>query len=228
MEKYGADPEQLRSLSNTVARAADQLTQIASQISSQLSSTRWQGPDADRFRAQWNSSSMKSLRSTAQGLQTASAALQRNAQEQDEASAAGGGSIAAAGTHTADPGTPSVTEDGIYDGLSIASGTNGVVDDLKTFHNATVGLDDAAPGLGSTLLGSGAVALDAKDLQGRWQGIEDGNMGDFLGGLVDVGAGAIAVGSMVVPEAAVPLSLADLGATALGDAFEHVGEGKDQ
>lgn len=234
MAQYGADPDQLRSLSKTVAKAADHLSQLASQVTSQLGATRWQGPDADRFRAQWNSASIKSLRAATQDLHTASDALQRNAREQDQASAAAGGPIAATGSHAADisqvadVGAPVVTEDGIYEGLSMASGSKGVVDDLATLHDASIGVADVAhAGLGSDLLGAGGVALDAKDLQGRLKGIADGNMGDFLGGLVDVGAGAISVGGMVAPEAAVPLSLADLGATALGDAFEHIGEGKD-
>ncbi len=227
MVKYGADTTQLRSLSKTVANAADQLNQIANQVTSQLAATRWQGPDADRFRSQWNSASTKSLRTATQGLHDASAALVRNAKEQDQASNTGGGSIAAAGVHAPETCSPDVTENGIYEGLSIASGSKGVIEDIETLRDAGSGIAEAAhAGVGSDVLGAGAVALDAKDLQGRLKGIADGNMGDFIGGLVDVGAGAISVGSMVAPEAAVPLAVADFGATALGDALEHVGEDK--
>lgn len=227
MAQYGADTAQLRSLSKTVAKAADQLNQIVSQVTSQLSSTRWQGPDAERFRAQWNSASTKALHTATQDLQAASIALQRNAKEQDQASAAAGGSTAAAGSPGVGSGGPSVTEGTIYDGLGLAGAANGVIDDSKTLHDAVNGVSEAAhTGVGSDLLGAGAAALDAQDLGKRWQGIEDGNMGNFLGGLLDVAGGTISVGGMVAPEAAIPLAGLDLGVTGLSAGLDDLEKGK--
>lgn len=88
MGLVGADVEQLRTLSQTFSMAADRLRRIASEISGRLSTTRWTGPDAERYRSEWQGQSVGQLTRIADALQGSSAALQRNADEQQGASAA--------------------------------------------------------------------------------------------------------------------------------------------
>lgn len=61
-------------------------------VSNALAKTVWQGQDAQRFRNSWNSQHRPTLQKVAAGLEDVSSMLQRNADEQDQASAATGGS----------------------------------------------------------------------------------------------------------------------------------------
>ncbi len=92
----GADVDQLRELSRRFATAADRLRGVVTETSRRLDSVRWVGPDSERFRTQWQGESAGRLRSAADALQAAAAALQRNADEQEQASSAGA-DIAAGG-----------------------------------------------------------------------------------------------------------------------------------
>ena len=50
MAQLGNDPEQLDQLSKKFEQEAQQIQQATQQISSQVNSVWWKGPDADRFR----------------------------------------------------------------------------------------------------------------------------------------------------------------------------------
>ena len=93
MALVGADVGALRALARTLSQAADRLDQTNSAVSGGLSNVRWSGPDADRFGAVWQQQSRKSLSSAATALREAAQALQRNALEQEQASAATGGAL---------------------------------------------------------------------------------------------------------------------------------------
>ena len=93
MALVGADVEALRTLARTLSQAADRLDATNSTVSGGLSNVRWSGPDAERFRAAWQQQSRKSLSSAATALREAAQALQRNALEQERASAATGGAL---------------------------------------------------------------------------------------------------------------------------------------
>lgn len=84
----GVDVEQLRALSKTFSMAADRLGQIASETTGRLSATRWMGPDAERYRNEWQGESVGQLNRIADALRDSSMALQREADEQQSASAA--------------------------------------------------------------------------------------------------------------------------------------------
>ncbi|MDN4521278.1 hypothetical protein QYF68_26150 [Mycolicibacterium austroafricanum] len=65
--------------------------------------TQWRGPDADRFRAEWSSVSMRIITTSAESLHRAADQMRRNADEQDQASATGtAASPGAAGTAGSD------------------------------------------------------------------------------------------------------------------------------
>lgn len=53
MAQLGADVEHLDRLGSKFKEKAAELDQMQSQISSQITSTWWQGGDADKFRAEW-------------------------------------------------------------------------------------------------------------------------------------------------------------------------------
>ena len=104
MALVGADVGALRALARTLSQAADRLDQTNSAVSGGLSNVRWSGPDADRFGAVWQQQSRKSLSSAATALREAAQALQRNAIEQEQASAATGGALSgSAGSGSAMP-----------------------------------------------------------------------------------------------------------------------------
>lgn len=90
----GADVDQLRALSRRFAEAADRLRAVVTETSGRLNAVRWTGPDGDRFRSEWQGEATGRLRSAADALAAAAEALRRNADEQDQASSAGGGATA--------------------------------------------------------------------------------------------------------------------------------------
>jgi uncharacterized protein YukE len=90
MAVIGADVEHLRALAKTFTQAADRLERLVFETSRQLTGIRWVGPDAERYRTQWQSQSVHQVTGAAGALRAASSALQRNAEEQQTASAATG------------------------------------------------------------------------------------------------------------------------------------------
>jgi hypothetical protein len=84
----GADIDQLRRLSRTFRDCADRLLSVGGETNGRLLGARWVGADADRFRGQWQRESMRYLHAAADRLHTAAMTLQRNADEQQQASAA--------------------------------------------------------------------------------------------------------------------------------------------
>lgn len=86
----GADVDQLRALSRRFTAAADQLRAVVTQTSGRLNTVRWTGADADRFRSEWRGDATGRLRTAADALDQAAEALRRNADEQEQASSAGG------------------------------------------------------------------------------------------------------------------------------------------
>ncbi|NDJ90928.1 WXG100 family type VII secretion target [Mycolicibacter kumamotonensis] len=88
----GADVEQLRSLAKQFTQGADRLEQASSGLGRVIGAAAyWRGNDADQFRTRWRSQSTPSITAAVKTLRTAAEALAHNADEQDQASAAGGG-----------------------------------------------------------------------------------------------------------------------------------------
>jgi len=88
MALYGADIEQVQQLSNQLNAKASEIQNVISQLSSAISSVNWMGPDADRFRSDWQGQHVAQLKQVVSALQTASQNARRNAQEQQTASGA--------------------------------------------------------------------------------------------------------------------------------------------
>ncbi|MEW5808611.1 MAG: hypothetical protein AB1925_04080 [Actinomycetota bacterium] len=83
----GADAAQLRSTAQQFDSAAESLTASLKTLSNLVAQgTQWRGPDADRFRSEWNAVSTATLNSAAVALREGSKCLRRNADEQERAS----------------------------------------------------------------------------------------------------------------------------------------------
>ncbi|WP_131813870.1 WXG100 family type VII secretion target [Mycolicibacter kumamotonensis] len=86
----GADVDQLRSLAKQFTQSADRLEQASSGLGRVIGAAAyWRGNDANQFRTQWRSQSTPSITAAVKTLRTAAEALAHNADEQDQASAAG-------------------------------------------------------------------------------------------------------------------------------------------
>ncbi|MGE0214234.1 WXG100 family type VII secretion target [Mycolicibacterium sp.] len=113
MSLVGADIEELRNLVRIVNQAAERLENTAGEITGRLASTAWRGPDAERYRAQWQGESVALIRSVVAALRTAGATIERNAAEQEQASSGAGASLVTGpmvpiGTPAWSPGDPLV------------------------------------------------------------------------------------------------------------------------
>lgn len=91
MGMVGADVDQLRALARGLTQAADRLESATGEVNGRLSSTPWQGQDATRFRSEWQGQSLGLVRSVVSALRDAATQIERNASEQEQASAAAGG-----------------------------------------------------------------------------------------------------------------------------------------
>lgn len=61
MTMYGANPEELANLGNTLTRQIDAIGQVISTVDAVLNSTTWQGPARERFVGDWNGSFKQAL-----------------------------------------------------------------------------------------------------------------------------------------------------------------------
>lgn len=94
MGVVGADLGQMRALARTLQQAAERLEAASTAVTGSLSAVPWRGPDAERYRSEWHGQSRATMRSVAGALRDAATAVERNAGEQEHASAATGSAIA--------------------------------------------------------------------------------------------------------------------------------------
>ena len=95
MTTVGADVEALRQLAQMFTDNSSKLTgDVIPTINSRLNSSCWVGEDADSFKADWHGHLMGQLNNAATQLSDAAATLNRNADEQEQASSIAGASSA--------------------------------------------------------------------------------------------------------------------------------------
>ncbi|MCF6378475.1 hypothetical protein L2K70_12760 [Nocardioides KLBMP 9356] len=87
----GADPDALERLAGDFDRGAGSLESIALKVRTSVHANPWAGARATRFRADWDQRHGPQLKRTALALRTAAKQLRIQAQEQRQASSAGGG-----------------------------------------------------------------------------------------------------------------------------------------
>ena len=88
MAQLGADVEQLDQLSKKFDQEADRISQATSQISSQVNSTWWKGPDADKFKNEWEGQFASQLKKIAEALHQVGTVVRKQAQQQRQTSSA--------------------------------------------------------------------------------------------------------------------------------------------
>ena len=86
MAFWGADTDQLKTLSAKLQQGSAEIEKQKSALTSALQSTNWTGPDADKFRSDWESQHAAQLAKIAQALDEAGKQASRNAQQLEEAS----------------------------------------------------------------------------------------------------------------------------------------------
>ncbi|MFC8040823.1 WXG100 family type VII secretion target [Paenarthrobacter sp. NPDC057355] len=89
---YGADIEQLRSLSKQMGQAGSRLQNQELQINGLISTVAWKGADGERFRREWSSTLRPLLHKASRSLEDVSKTLRTQADEQQQASTQGGSS----------------------------------------------------------------------------------------------------------------------------------------
>jgi uncharacterized protein YukE len=113
---WGADVAQLRTLAQQLGQTSDRLLQQSTQLGSQINNNpSWKGQDAVQFRSDWNGSHRAVIQQTAVALKRESRKLLEHADQQDQASNAGGGGVQAGGVRAA----------GVQAGGSVSTGGSG-------------------------------------------------------------------------------------------------------
>lgn len=90
---YGADIEQLRALSKSMAQSGTRLRSVESNINALVGSAAWKGPDGEKFRSEWTSSLRPLLNKSFTALQDQSRTILGQADEQERASGGATGGI---------------------------------------------------------------------------------------------------------------------------------------
>lgn len=88
---FGADVEQLHLLERVLSQQAEQLEAVVSRLSARITSVEWRGPDAQKFKTEWQDHLSGNLRASANRLRDASGQVAGNARQQEEASGRLGG-----------------------------------------------------------------------------------------------------------------------------------------
>lgn len=177
MALVGADVEQLRQLARSFTQAADRLEGTVREVTGRLSSTPWTGPDAHRYRSQWQGQSIVAVRGVVTAMRQAADALQRNATEQDHASVASGTrSAPASAARGGSSGNP------IVDALGKLLGVGGLANDVagragQGFHGLT----------GDVISGAGVVT----SLTTMVEGISSGDSLQTSDGVIGLGGAAL-------------------------------------
>jgi hypothetical protein len=86
MAIWGADIAQLKTLGTKLQAGSSEIDKQKSLLTKVLEGTDWKGPDADKFRSEWNGQHVAALAKVSQALQEAGKQASRNATELESAS----------------------------------------------------------------------------------------------------------------------------------------------
>lgn len=82
----GMNVEEVRRLASQLEEAAEEIGAIQEELTSGLEEVDWTGPDADRFRGQWNGDMVPALQQIMQSVADLGESATRNANEQETTS----------------------------------------------------------------------------------------------------------------------------------------------
>jgi hypothetical protein len=88
MTMWGMDISEVESLVQNMHSRAQELEQLMAQLTHQLESAQWVGPDRDHFVGEWNGTHVPALRNVVTGLQDAAQLAMGNVRAQQAASQA--------------------------------------------------------------------------------------------------------------------------------------------
>ena len=163
MAQLGADVEQLDQLSRKFDQEAQQIAQATQQISSQVNSTWWKGPDADRFKNEWEGdvrlAAEEDRRGPAPGRSGRAQAGSAAAADQRRLRSGGSTTTRQTGTHSPRPSLGRGESR-----VGAQSGSAGSRDELGAGDEAGLDgvLDEPAPAVGGQLVDRAAQAADAE------------------------------------------------------------------
>ena len=83
---FGSDVDAMRRAAHELEEQAERIHRCGESMWAELNQVWWQGPDADRFRANWDQIHRRASRQIAIELRDLSARLRQEAMKQDRAS----------------------------------------------------------------------------------------------------------------------------------------------
>lgn len=189
MGMVGADVDQLRTLARTLTQAADRLDVATREVSGRLSATPWNGPDANRYRSQWQGESSALIRNVVDALRTAASTVERNATEQEQASC-GGGSANLSGPFDVRGLSPSVPHTLPFN-LSGGQPLQPFVSIRDFLNTNTIWPINNGMALGLTPLGPALPLIDALGIAGDGTLSPEEKIGAAAHSLADLGSGLL-------------------------------------
>jgi hypothetical protein len=149
----GSDVQQVEDLARTFGTAASRLESLAGELTSWMSSVGWDGGDADRLRASWLDQQRPQLASAVDLLRSTALELQRQADQQNQASA---GAIPAMCTPVATGGQAPVADDSSWLGDALDwAGDALLINDLPNLVSGLAGMSE-----GTSFIGMFSEAAD--------------------------------------------------------------------
>lgn len=165
MALYGADVESLRQLAQTFNNKSQVLdNDVNLALKALVSATDWEGSDGDKFKDDWDSVLAPQLRNAAQALAQAGWDLNRNADEQEQASGGGG----AGGVGGSSYGGAGVTGSSGSFGGGGGSGSAGITGSTGSFEDSGISGSSGSFGDAGVTGSSGSFAASAIAAGGKF------------------------------------------------------------
>ena len=165
MALYGADVESLRQLAQTFNNKSQVLdNDVNLALKALVSATDWQGSDGDKFKDDWDSVLAPQLRNAAQALAQAGWDLNRNADEQEQASGGGGAGGAVGSSY----GGGGVTGSSGSFGGTGGSGSAGITGSTGSFEDAGISGSSGSFGGAGVTGSSGSFAVSGIGASGKF------------------------------------------------------------
>lgn len=164
MALYGADVESLRQLAQTFNNKSQVLdNDVNLALKALVSATDWEGSDGDKFKDDWDSVLAPQLRNAAQALAQAGWDLNRNADEQEQASGGGG----AGGVGGSSYGGGVTGSSGSFGGGG-GSGSAGITGSTGSFEDSGISGSSGSFGDAGVTGSSGSFAVSGIAVGGKF------------------------------------------------------------